>query len=305
MISLIVPTLNAEKHLPPLLDSLRSQSLMPEELIVIDSSSDDRTVAIAREFGARVISVGRSEFDHGRTRTDAAREAKGEILVYLTQDALPADGFAIEKLALPFIGDSSIGAAYGRQLPHPYATVFAEHLRLFNYPPVSMTKDIGDKERLGIKTAFLSDSFSAYRKNALEEIGWFKDDLILGEDTYAGARLLKKCYKIAYVADARVYHSHNYTAVQELKRYFDIGVFHEDEKWIIDEFGGPKAEGIEYVRTGVAYLRGKGKLYLVPEFILRTMLKYSGYKTGRNYKRLPAALIKKMSMHRDWWEKSR
>ena len=163
-------------------------------------------------------------------------------------------------------------------------------------------KSLADRNTYGIKTPFLSNSFAAYRKKALEEIGWFRGKLIMGEDTYAGARLLLAGYKIIYVADAMVFHSHDYTALQECKRYFDIGVFHESERWIIDEFGKAEGEGIRYMQSVFAFLRRRKKYYLIPEGVLRNTLKYIGYKLGQNYDKLPASMIQKCSMHANFWD---
>jgi len=149
----------------------------------------------------------------------------------------------------------------------------------------------------------LSDSFAAYRKDVLAKIGYFKDNLILGEDTYAGANIILKDYKIAYVAEAKVYHSHSYTIWQEFKRYFDIGVFHKCEDWILEKFGKAEGEGIKYIKYELKYLLAHGAWYLLPEWFIRNGMKYLGYKFGYNYKILPKNLLKKCSMHYRWWNK--
>ena len=86
---------------------------------------------------------------------------------------------------------------------------------------------------IGIKAAFLSNSFAAYRRSALESVGGFPSDTIFGEDTFAAAKMLLNGWKIAYSAEATVYHSHNLTFIEEFRRYFDIGVFHSREKWFM------------------------------------------------------------------------
>jgi rhamnosyltransferase len=286
MITIIVPTYNASKYLPSLLERLESQTIRDYELMVVDSSSNDNTVDIAQSHRANVITIPQSEFDHGGTRTLAAMEAKGDILVYLTQDALPYNEYAIENIIKPFTDDRRIGATFGRQLPYPQASVFAEHLRLFNYPDVSYTRGLDDKKKYGIKTAFLSNSFAAYRKSALNEIGYFKSGLPFGEDACAGAKILLKGYKIAYVAEAIVLHSHNYTILQDFKRYFDMGTFHRTENWLLKEFGKAEGQAIKYAKSEIAFLLRKRKFYLFPEFILRTLMKYLGYKVGVGYVRV-------------------
>jgi len=268
---------------------------------VVDSSSSDRTVEIAESFGAKVFIVRTEDFDHGGARTLAGKAAKGDILVYMTQDATPFDKHSIENITRPF-EDQGIAASFGRQLPYPDATAFGAHLRLFNYPDVSCLKSLEDRKTYGIRTAFLSNSFAAYRKTVLEGIGWFRRKLIMGEDTCAGAKMLLAGHKIMYVAGAMVYHSHDYTVLQEFKRYFDIGVFHQSERWILDEFGKAEGEGIRYMRSLFTFLRRRKKYYLIPEGIFRNTLKYIGYKLGQNYDKLPASIIHKCSMHANYWD---
>jgi len=304
MISIIVPTYNASMNIVPLLEKIREQTIKDYELLIIDSSSTDDTVQIARSFGAKILTIQKKQFDHGGTRSRAGKDSCGDILVFLTQDALPVDESSIEKLIRPIIEDNKIGATYGRQLPYPGASLFSSHLRVFNYPENSSIRTLSDKNKYGVRTAFLSNSFAAYRRSVLEKIGWFEESLIMGEDTCAGAKILLAGYKIAYVADARVFHSHSYTILQEFKRYFDIGVFHEMEDWMIKEFGTAEGEGGKYLRSEVAYLIGHRRYPLIPEFILRNGLKFIGYKLGHNYRKLPGNLVRKLSMHRGWWDKT-
>lgn len=292
MITIIIPTCNASKYLPSLLARLESQTIKNYELMVVDSSSNDNTVDIAQSHRANVITIPQSEFDHGGTRTLAAVEANGDILVYLTQDALPYNEYAIENIIKPFADDRKIGVAFGRQLPYPGASVFAEHLRLFNYPDTSYTRILDDKKKYGITTAFLSNSFAAYRKSVLKEIGYFKSGLPFGEDACAGAKILLKEYRIAYVAEAMVLHSHNYTVWQDLKRYFDMGTFHRTENWLLKEFGKAEGEGIRYTKSEIKFLLKKRRFDLLPEFTLRLIMKYLGYKLGVGYERIKPRVTK-------------
>lgn len=301
-LSIIIPTYYAQNYLQKLLETIKEQSIEDYELIIIDSSSKDKTVEIAKNYTDNVIVILQSEFDHGGTRAQAAQIAKGEILVFLTQDALPYNSSTIKNIIKVF-EDEKIGAAHGKQLSYADTNLFGKHLREFNYQDKSYIRSKDDIEKYGLKTAFLSDSFAVYRKSALEEIGWFKSDLILGEDTYAGAKMILANYKLAYAADAKVYHSHSYTIWQEFKRYFDIGVFHQCEKWILDSFGKAEGEGMKYIKSEIKYLLSHGAWYLLPEFFMRNGMKYIGYKMGQRYEKLPMWMIKKFSMHHRWWDK--
>lgn len=302
MISIIILTYNASKYLSDLLAILGSQTVKDYELLVVDSSSTDSTVDIAKSYNANIIIIQRSEFDHGATRTLAAEKAKGNIIVYLTQDALLYDEYAIENIIKPFSEDSQIAAVFGRQLPYPNASVFAQHLRLFNYSDTSYVHILSDREKYGIKTAFFSDSFSAYRKAALEEIGYFRNGLIFGEDTCAAADMLLKGQKIAYAADAKVFHSHNYTIGQDFRRYFDMGIFHKNQNWLVVEFGKPQGEAVKYIKSQMNFLWKQKKLDLFPEFIFRNAMKFLGYKLGKQYVHLPGSISKRFSMNRYWWD---
>jgi len=300
--SLIIPTLNSAKKLRRLLAAVNAQTLKPDEIIVVDSSSGDNTAAVARSLGASVLEIPRQDFDHGGTRTLGGKRATGEILLYMTDDALPADNDSFKKLLSAF-EDPKIGAACGRQLPAENAEPLAEHLRLFNYPAASYKRTYEDREKYGIKTAFLSDSFCAYRRCALEQAGWFRQRLILGEDLCAGLDILKGGWALAYQADAAVRHSHNYTARQEFARYFDIGVFHARETAIFSQLGRAEGEGVRYVISALKFLWPR--LWLYPGFFLRVLAKYSGYRLGLAHNRLPKSWRVACSMHKRWWAAER
>ncbi len=302
-ISVIIPTYNAEQYLPKLLKALKLQTIS-FELIIVDSSSTDNTLNIAKEYADKIISIPKSEFDHGGTRTKAGKEASGDILVFLTQDALPYNNKSIENIVNIF-DNPKVGAAYGKQLAYKDTNTFGTHLREFNYSRNPYIRNLEDKNKFGIKTAFLSDSFASYRRASLEKIDWIKDGLIVGEDTYAGAKLLLNNYSLAYIADAKVYHSHSYTIIQEFKRYFDIGVFHKREDWILKEFGKAEGEGGKYVKSEIKYLISNNLYYLIPQFFIRNGMKYIGYKLGQRYQLIPLKIIKKLSMHSFWWNFNR
>ena len=300
-ISIIIPTYNAEKHLVKLLDKLKEQTIKKYELIIIDSSSKDKTVNIAKNYTDNIITIPQDEFDHGGTRAKGAKIAKGDILVYLTQDALPYDKYTIENI-IQIFEDKTISAGYGRQLSYKNTNLFGRHLREFNYPKITSIKSKEDIDKYGIKTAQLSDSFAVYKKSVLLEMGNFKNNLILGEDVYMGSKMIFAGYSLAYKSNAKVYHSHSYSVYQEFKRYFDIGVFHASENWIIDTFGKAEGDGIKYVKSEIKFLFKEKKCYLLPEWFIRNIMKYIGYKFGLNYKRIPKFFIKKISMHSRWWD---
>lgn len=300
-ISIVIPAFNAGNCLDRLIAFLKMQSMSNIEIIVVDSSSKDNTVSIASSGGAKVILIPKGNFDHGGIRTLAGKTASSDFIIYITQDISFFDNGSIRNIIGPFQIDPQIGAVYGRQIPYPDASPISTHLRMFNYPPESCVKTIADTPKFGIKTPFLSNAFTAYRKSAMEQIGWFKDNLIVSEDTYAGAKLLKAGYKLAYAADAQVYHSHNYSLIEEFRRYFDIGVFHRTENWILKEFGKSQKEGNRYITSELKFLWTNNHFLYFPEFIVRNALKFMGYKLGYHYKLLPRLLAIMISRQGNWW----
>jgi rhamnosyltransferase len=279
-VCLCIPTLNAGNTWVEFVCALKAQTLQPYEVLVLDSSSTDGTADLARRDGCRVVTIPPAEFRHGGTRQIAAELALGaEILVYLTQDSVLADTDALARLAAAF-DDASVGAAYGRQLPRPGANPIEAHARLFNYPRVSAIRSFDSKTSLGFKSIFFSNSFGAYRRTALEQAGGFPKESNFGEDTVVAASLLQNGWRIAYVAEAQTYHSHAHTCYEEFQRYYKIGRLHESEPRLLRDFGKLSGEGRRFVISEIKYL-SKSAPWLIPEAMLRTSLKYLGYKRGR------------------------
>ncbi|PKB22444.1 glycosyltransferase family 2 protein [Janthinobacterium sp. 64] len=301
-VGVIVPTLNAGHEWSEWLKNMFAQTLKPARILIIDSSSDDSTAELSRMAGCEVIVISREDFNHGTTRKmGASLLSNMDILVYMTQDAFLSNTNALEELIMPFY-DPEVSATYGRQLPHHNAGYIGAHARIFNYPDRSTLRSISNARELGIKVAFISNSFSAYRRIMLNMVGGFPDDNIFGEDTYVAAKLLIANKKIGYVANAQVYHSHDYSYREDFRRCFDIGVFHSRESWILKAFGRAEGEGRKFVFSELKFLL-RNAPWLIPDSIIRNFFKYVGYKLGSCEKRLSRSLKKRLSMHRRYWGK--
>lgn len=302
-VGLIIPTLNAGGHFRKLLEQINSQTL-PTKKLLVDSDSTDGTDALAKKFGFEVIRVLRSEFHHGATRQFALEHLLEknpcDVVIFLTQDVFLHDENSFAELVKVFSEDDSVGLSYGRQLPHENATTEAKFLRAFNYPEENQIRSIDDKKKFGIKTAMNSDSFAAYRVDALKKIGGFPSQVILAEDMFVAAKMLVEGYKVAYIAGAKVYHSHNYTAAQEFRRYFDTGVFHSRESWIRKTFGSAEGAGKKFVLMKFIALLKKNPLECFGAFF-RDLAKFLGYRLGLMEKILPKSLCKTFSMHKNFW----
>jgi rhamnosyltransferase len=301
-VAVILPTYNAARYWPGLSEGIRAQSLVPGQVIVIDSSSSDGTADLAREDGFRVVEISPGNFNHGGTRQMGAEFAKNaDILIYLTQDAVPFGTDAFANLARSF-EDAEIGAAYGRQLPREGANPIEAHSRHFSYPPTSLVRSWESRRTIGFKSIFFSNAFGAYRRSALMSVGGFSPDVIFGEDTLVVARMHRAGWKTAYVADAMVRHSHAYSIAAEFRRYFDIGVLHARENWLVEQFGSASGEGRRFVISELKHLLKVGP-HLVPSAVMRTFAKYLGYKIGRRESGITRRLKYHLGLNREYWSR--
>ena len=179
-----------------------------------------------------------------------------------------------------------------------------QYTRSFNYPDEGCVKTRADLPRLGIKTFFASDVCCAYDREKFWFEGGFISPAIFNEDMiFAGKAVLEDDYAVAYAAQARVYHSHNYTCMQQFRRYFDLAVSQKDHPEV---FSGlrPEGEGIRLVKETAGYLIRSGRGLLVFKLVIDSGCKYMGYLAGKRYKRLPRWLILRCTMNRNYWREN-
>lgn len=299
-IQIIIPIYKPDNKFIELLRQIKKQEIKNIPVLIIDSGSDEKYLAEIKDMNCKVKKIDSKTFNHGGTRQMGADMfPEKDVYVYLTQDAILVDEYAIINIVKVF-ANKNVGCAYGRQLPHKGAGIFASHARLFNYGTESYIRTLEDSPKYGMKTAFISNSFAAYRRSALKDVGGFPSDTILSEDMYVAAKMLLKNWSVAYCADAKVYHSHDYTIWQEFKRYFDIGVFHARESWIRKRFGAAEGEGKKFVISEAKCLVKKNPLLLI-EMIARDGMKFLGYRLGLNEKYLSKDFKRKISMNGKYW----
>ncbi|HBJ0984673.1 TPA: glycosyltransferase family 2 protein [Escherichia coli] len=295
-----IPTYNGGMLWRKVVDNIKEFS-PPQTLIqVIDSGSKDGTGDVAIKAGFDVITIEAKDFNHGGTRNFAIKEHadRYDVVIFLTQDAIPQPNFISEIISI--FESRNVACAYGRQLPHTDANPLAQHARLFNYPEKGYICGKEDIPEMGLKTVFMSNSFSAYRLSIFKELGGFPSETILCEDMYFTAKAILAGYKVAYVSTSKVRHSHNYTPLEEFKRYFDIGVFHKDEPWIRKNVSGASGEGRKYIISEIRFLL-KNYPHWLPLSCINNFMKLLGYKLGQHYNILPKKIIKAFSMHKRYW----
>ncbi len=300
-VQVIIPIYHPKQQFVRCLRALHQQKDVNLSVMLIDSGSEQsQWMPEAEQLHAEIIPIRAAEFNHGGTRQmGIERSSVADVYVFLTQDAIPATEQSIARLVSVF-ADPKVGCAYGRQLPHEDANIFASHARAFNYPDKSRVLSFTDRKNYGMKTAFSSNSFSAYRRTALVDVGGFPTHTILSEDMYVVARMLQAGWKSAYVAEAAVYHSHNYTFMQEFHRYFDIGVFHHREGWIRETFGQAEGEGGRFVADEIRLLMHRAP-WLLPEMLVRDGMKFLGYRLGIMESRLPVTWKRKLAMNKTFF----
>ncbi|MGA3190824.1 MAG: glycosyltransferase [Bryobacteraceae bacterium] len=283
MISVIVPTLNGAVRMPKLVGSLLRQTVKDVEVIVIDSESEDRTAGVAAGLGCAVYTIARGRFDHGGARNLGVQKASGEILVFLTQDAIPASQDFLARLTGPIDGRLT-AAAYARQIPAEGATPLETFARLYNYPPESSMRHLSRIERRTLRTFFFSNSASAVSRNCFEKVGGFPAPVSTNEDMLLCARMLDAGYQVAYAAEAKVIHSHQFSMCELFQRYLRIGAVLTEYRDTLRS-DGSSGEGMDFVRRQISYLRHAGRYEWVPNAIAEAAVKACGYYCGHALQR--------------------
>lgn len=305
-VDIIIPVYRPTGKLFTLLDRLMEQTIPVNKIYLINTEQKYFDALIAgtnfwkKYKKVNVKHIAKREFDHGYTRRRAVKESESPYFVMMTDDALPADRTLLEKLLQP-LWEKKAGVSYARQLPAEDCGVIETYTRAFNYPEQSCIKSAKDLNTMGIKAFFASNVCAAYDRSIYEEAGGFVKKTIFNEDMILARKVIEAGHQIAYVAEAQVIHSHNYSGIQQLKRNFDLGVSHTQ---FPEVFGDVKSEseGIRLVKKTCGYLLSVKKPWLIVKLVWQSGCKYIGYFLGRRYQKLPEAVVKKCSMNRNYWK---
>lgn len=300
-VSVVVPTYNPGPNAALLSKALDSQTCKPSEVVVVDSSSSDGSTPRWLENSCHLYSIPKASFNHGSTRNLAANMAQGDILVFVTQDAIPVDNHCLENLVAPIVSGEVI-ATFARQVPKASANPTERFARSFNYPPMSRVKSLADIEELGYKAYFFSNVCSAVRADVFWEVGGFPEKMILGEDAMLCAKLLHAGYKVKYVARAQVYHSHDYSLLQQFRRNFDLGVSVSQAG---DLLKGAKTfgEGLRFVVGQIRYVLKTGSYPLLWKVFAEAAAKFLAFNLGKREKYMPRTIKYYLSMHSFFWRR--
>jgi GT2 family glycosyltransferase len=243
-VTVAIPVRDGGALLAGTLVALARQSVK-HELLVCDSGSRDGSTALARSHGARVLEIAPARFSHGGTRNLLMSEAHGEHVALLTQDAEPADERWLERLLGGFELESDVGIVYGPYRPRadasaavrielerwfrslsPDGTPQVERLPAPESAPPALPavpgrrlgRPLAPGELIG-RRGFFTDANACIARRAWERVPF--REVAYAEDRVLAFDMLRAGYAKAFVPEAAVLHSHNYSSVQQLRRSFD------------------------------------------------------------------------------------
>ncbi len=304
-VDVVIPVYKPDHKFLTLIERLERQSVPVNRIIVMNTEQKyfDRLfygTSFRKDYHNIIVKhISKREFDHGRTRNRGVQLSDADYFVMMTQDALPADERLVEELIMP-LRDERVAAAYARQLAEEDSTEAEKYARSFNYPEQSAVKTKADLERLGIKTFFCSNVCAAYSRRIFDALGGFVRHTIFNEDMIYAAKAVEAGYGIAYAAGAKVYHSHNYSCMEQFHRNFDLGVSQAEHPEVFAAYPS-ESEGTRLVRQTVRHLWENGRKGQIPYVIVQSGFKYIGYLLGKNYRRLPGRWVAAMSSNKEYW----
>ncbi len=304
-VDIVVLTYRPDQKFLKLMEMLQKQNVRPKRIIIMNTEEKylERllygTRFVDKNPNVEVHHLSKKEFDHGATRSHAADYSSADFLIYMTQDAVPADEYMVQELLKP-MDDPEVQISYARQLPSKDAGPIEIYNRNFNYPDHDRVQDKEVLPELGIKTYFCSDVCACYRRSYFENAGRFVSRAIFNEDMVFAASVVNAGKKVYYASNAKVVHSHNYKALQQFRRNFDLGVSQADHPEV---FAGVKSEkeGVRLVKGSIDALLEAGKFWMIPGFFVHCGARYIGFKLGLKYKSLSKKIIWKFTSNRSYW----
>ena len=290
-----------------LMRRLTEQTVLPGKIIVINTEErywSDQVIEKMGEKAAALLEVhhiAKADFDHGHTRNLGVSFSSAEVIVLMTDDAVPSNALLIENLLKPF-SDPDVGAVYARQLADSNAAIAERFSREFNYPADSQKKTAADMGRLGIKTFFCSNVCAAYRKSFFDLFGGFTDNAIFNEDMVYAAKLIDHGKAVYYAADAAVIHSHAYSNRQQFSRNFDLAVSQAMHPEVFDRVRS-ESEGVKYIEKAFFYFIKHARPFAIFPFLVTSVNKYAGYRKGKRFRDLSHDQILRSTMNPVFFER--
>lgn len=281
-ISIICPLYNAEDYIEDLYFNIKKQKdVYIEEIKFILTESNDNTEAKLKKLQCNYKKILKQEFSHSLVRENAAFEAKGEILVFITQDIKIVDEYWLYHLTKDII-DSKCEAAFSRQIGYEEHKV-ERYTREINYPAEKRIVSKEDIDRLGLMTFFFSDASSAISKEIFIKLnGYDNKNLPTNEDMYFAYKLIMNGYRIEYAADSKIIHSHDLSFKETLKRYEDIGKFFDENQYLKEYSAGER--GLTVLKYIAKRSIQDKKPLIIVDAIINFGARFIGMKFTKNKK---------------------
>jgi len=301
-VSIIIPTKNGGADFAQCLGMVHAQRYEGKfEVIAIDSGSTDDTLNTIKGYPTKLLTIKPEDFGHGKTRNLAARLAEGRYLVFVSQDSIPASTEWLSKLTRNF-EDPEVIAVHGKQIPrkgtNPVECFFLNR----TYPDYRKVSQQHTPKKTTIEDIFLSTANAAIRRDIFEGSP-FSEEVLCAIDVEWTKRMILSGLrlKIVYDPEAKVFHSHNFTLLGVLQKYFDYGV--DQRRFMSGEYTSSKlvAGGLNHVKEEVKFLARSGNLKWIPYAHLYDFCKFLGLSLGQKERYLPLALKKQLSMHSYYW----
>ncbi len=232
-VCLIIPVFRGSRYLVDLLRAIEMQETegFRVQIQVIETESEETSRGIAESYsGCRYRTLPRSSFSHPGTRNWGASSSSDDYIVFLTQDALPADSFWLRELLRPFEAGPHIAASYSRQVPRPEASPFEVRDIECGTGPFDEIRQVNferDRERKDYekwKSSYIrfSNVSACYRGDLLRK-NPFDSRLPMCEDQEWCKRMIEQGYGIYYASKSIVFHSHRLTLRELCRRQFEYG----------------------------------------------------------------------------------
>lgn len=276
-VSVICPVYNGENYLKKLFLKIREQENIDFiEIIVPVSKSSDNSLEEAKNYGDIAYEV--INFNHGKTRHEAALKAKGEYLVFITQDIMPADKLWLYNLIKNL--DHKTIAAFSKQIAYKEHGEIEKLIRDFNYPDIKRVCNKENSKINGRKNIFYSDAASAVLKEEFFKLGGYNFIVPTNEDVILANNIIKNNKNFIYEPESKIYHSHKLSFKETYKRYKAIGEFERFYSKEID-FSNTNGEGKKMILFVVKNLLKKGRLFDIGYFGIDVLVRLLGYKRGQ------------------------
>lgn len=226
MIKIVIPIYKGKKFLPLINHMISVQTLQPTDVLVIETCYQNwfECREFCHENGWEWIGIEEGQFDHGATRNLGYENlSDDDIVVYITQDIVPMNANWLSELISPIITEKAV-ISYSRQYTDESASYSDKLSKRLNFSDVSILRTWDDVNHLGLKTFYCSNASLAVNVGWIRKAGGFPEKNIVSEDWIICKRILEHGGILAYSANSKIYHFHNFSYIEKFRRYYDLGI---------------------------------------------------------------------------------